>query len=53
MSKRPVKSHAGRKGLAVSLAPLSADKALAAALRVNPDDLKRLEAEERKVKKRK
>jgi hypothetical protein len=35
---------AGRKGLPISLAPLNGDEALAAALRVKPEEVKRIQA---------
>jgi len=44
------KSHPGRGGIAVSLAPLTPDQALAAALRVKPADLKKLEEAEKIAK---
>ncbi|MGA2180836.1 MAG: hypothetical protein ABSH15_14805 [Verrucomicrobiota bacterium] len=44
------KTHPGRGGIAVSLAPLTPDQALAAALRVKPADLKKLEEAEKKNK---
>lgn len=46
-AKRP---HLGRRGSALSLAPLTVERALAAALRVNPADVKKLEAAEAKGK---
>jgi hypothetical protein len=48
MANRTRKSHPGRGGLKVSVAPLTADQALAAALRVKPADLKRVEQAEAK-----
>jgi hypothetical protein len=44
------KTHSGRRGDPVSLAPLTGDEALAAALRVKPADLRKLEAAEAKLK---
>lgn len=44
------RTHPGRGGIAVSLAPLTPDQALAAALRVKPADVKKLEETERKRK---
>jgi len=41
------KSHSGRGGIAVSLAPMTPDQALASALRVKPADLKKLEEAEK------
>jgi hypothetical protein len=49
MVKRP---HPGRRGHAVSLAPLKPDQALAALLRVKPPDVKKLEEQEAKAKKK-
>jgi hypothetical protein len=37
------KPHSGRRGDPVSLAPLTTAQALAAALRVKPSDMKKLE----------
>jgi len=48
MANRPTKSHPGHGGLKASLYPLRADQALAAALRVNPEDVKRLEQLEKR-----
>ncbi len=45
-------SHPGRRGNAISLAPLTLDEAMGAALRVKPADLKKLEAAEAASKKR-
>ena len=47
------KTHLGRGGIAVSLAPLTPDQALAAALRVKPADVKKLEEAEKNAKRRK
>lgn len=44
------KRHAGRGGNNVSLHPLTPDQAMAALLRVNPADVKKLEAEEAAAK---
>ena len=53
MSKNPAKRpHPGRKGNALSLAPLTVEQALAAALRVNPADVKKLEEQEAKGKRK-
>jgi hypothetical protein len=49
-TKRPIPNPNGKKGNPLSLAPLSVEQALAAALRVNPADVKKLEAAERKKK---
>ncbi|HTL30157.1 MAG TPA: hypothetical protein VL282_13085 [Tepidisphaeraceae bacterium] len=37
------KPHPGRRGKAVTLAPLTLEQALGAALRVKPSDMKKLE----------
>ena len=42
------KSHPGRADVAISLAPLTPDQALAAALRVKPEDVKKLEEAEKR-----
>lgn len=44
MPKKKVRSkkHAGRRGLKVSLHPLTADQALAALLAIKPEDVKRI-----------
>jgi len=48
---KPAKTkHPGRRGLAVSLYPLSPDEAMAALLRVKLSDVKKLEAEEAQSK---
>lgn len=47
------KTHPGRGGIAVSLTPLTPDQALAAALRVKPADVKKLEEAEKNAKRRK
>jgi hypothetical protein len=54
MAGKSKKSHPGRGGMRVSLAPLTSDQALAGLLRVKPEDVKRLEAAEktRKLKKK-
>lgn len=48
--KRP---HPGRRGNAVSLAPLTPDQALAGLLRVKPADVKKLEADAKAKRPRK
>lgn len=50
--KKLVSTHPGRRGNALSLAPLSVEQALAAALRVKPADVKKLEAAEAKGKRK-
>jgi hypothetical protein len=52
-SKTPKSPHSGRRGNSISLAPLSADQALAAALKVKLSDVQKLEAEERAAKAKK
>jgi hypothetical protein len=43
MAKKPVNSkHAGRRGLSVSLYPLTADEALRAVLAIKPEDVKKI-----------
>jgi hypothetical protein len=43
MPKKPTTSkHAGRRGLNVSLYPLTADEALRAVLAIKPEDAKRI-----------
>ena len=44
------KPHPGRGGVAVSLAPLTANQALSAALQIKPTDLKRVEETEKRRK---
>jgi hypothetical protein len=44
---------AGRKGVPVSLAPLTGDDALAAALRIKPEDVKKIQAATPRKKSRK
>ncbi len=51
-SPKDKSSHSGRRGDPVSLSPLTPDEALAAALRVNPEDMKKLEQKEKAKKKR-
>ena len=52
-SKKPAKRpHPGRKGSALSMHGLSVEEALAAALRVNPADVKKLEEQEAKGKRK-
>lgn len=53
MPDENLKTHPGRGGIAVSLAPLTPDQALAAALRVKPADMKKLEEAEKNAKRRK
>ncbi|MGA3068292.1 MAG: hypothetical protein ABSF29_15715 [Tepidisphaeraceae bacterium] len=53
MAGKSKKSHPGRGGMRVSLAPLTPDQALAGLLRVKPEDLKRLEAAEKARKPKK
>lgn len=47
------KPHPGRRGSQISMAPLTTEQALAAALRVKPADLAKLEQAEKKKGKRK
>lgn len=53
MAGKSKKSHPGRGGMRVSLAPLTPDQALAGLLRVKPEDVKRLEAAEKAATPRK
>lgn len=50
MAKRKSKSHSGRGGLKVSLAPLNPNEALRLALNIRNDDVKRLEDAEKRGK---
>ena len=52
MPKKSPPNPAGRKGRPISLAPLTPEQALSAALRVKLSDVKKLEAAETKGKKR-
>lgn len=54
MTKKPKPGkHPGRGGNNISLAPLTLDQALGAALRVKPSDVKKLAAKEAAAKKTK
>jgi hypothetical protein len=45
MAKKPHNPNpAGSKGIPISLAPLKGDEALAAALRIKPEDVKKIQA---------
>lgn len=44
------KTHPGRRGVAVSLAPLTPDQALTAALQIKPENLKKVEETEKQRK---
>jgi hypothetical protein len=43
----------GKKGIPISLAPLKGDEALAAALRIKPEDVKKIQAATPNKKRRK
>jgi len=45
---KPTKSHPGRRGNAVSLAPLTTEQALAALVQVKLSDVKKIEAQEKR-----
>jgi hypothetical protein len=52
MPKKPESSkHAGRRGLNVSLYPLTPDQALRAVLAIKPEDVKRIVAKPKNRKK--
>lgn len=52
MPKKPPKKHPGRAGNKISLAPLTPDQAMAGLLKVKLSDVKKLEAEEKKARKK-
>ena len=52
MARKAAKAHPGRRGVPVSLAPLTLSQALGAAVRVKLADVKKLEAKESATKKR-
>jgi len=51
MPKKTASKHAGRRGLNVSLYPLTADQALRAVLAIKPEDVKRIISKPKNKKK--